>query len=171
MKTLILDKAYQPISFVGFRGMANLLASEKVEVISTWPKTPPLHPFWGDMKHPATMRLKEYIRKRPRVPRFNRRAVFRRDHYTCCYTGKTLPPSQLTLDHVIPKDQGGKSTWENCVTASLEANSKKANRTPDQAGMKLLKKPTAPAHFLSLEYSTLRDIHDDWFQFFPELNR
>lgn len=91
--------------------------------------------------------------------------------HNCQYTGISLPPSQLTVDHVIPKSRGGKSTWENCVTASLQVNSTKGNRTPEEAGLKLLRPATAPPDSLALEYAILNDIHPDWEGYFPGVER
>jgi 5-methylcytosine-specific restriction endonuclease McrA len=164
MKTLLLDKIYQPITFLSFRRMVKLVFTGKVDVISEWDAS-----LTRDKKYPAVLRLKRYIRKRPRVPRFNRRNVFRRDMYRCQYTGEILPPAQLTVDHVLPRAQGGKSSWENCVTCSLKANAEKDDRTPEQAGMKLLNKPTAPAHLLTLEFILYKDPHPDWAVYFPQV--
>ena len=164
MKTLLLDKIYQPIAFLPLRRMVKLIFNNKVDVISTWDDEPFLKG-----RYPAVIRLKRYIRKRPRIPRFNRRGVFRRDLFQCMYTGEILPPSQLTVDHVFPKCKGGKSTWENCVTSSLDANAKKGDRTPEEAGMRLIRRPTAPAHFLTLEYVLYRNPHSDWASFFPQV--
>jgi len=144
--------------------MVLYLFNDKVDLISVWDDKE----AWEGQQYPSTIRLKEYIRKRPISPKFNRKAIFKRDSYTCMYTGAVLPAYKLTIDHVIPKDQGGKNTWENCVTCSTTANSEKRNRTPEQAGMTLLKKPTAPASSLFLEYSVFHKVHPDWADYFPE---
>jgi NAD-dependent dihydropyrimidine dehydrogenase PreA subunit len=75
---------------------------------------------------------------------FCRRNIFKRDKYTCQYCHKQPPRDELTLDHVIPRSLGGVSSFDNCVLACLSCNAKKANRTPEQAGMKLKKKPIRP---------------------------
>ena len=83
-----------------------------------------------------------------KIPRqtikFTQRSLWERDNFTCQYTGKKLSKLTGNIDHVIPKSQGGKTCWENCVLAHKDINSKKANKTPEQAGLKLLKKPTSP---------------------------
>ncbi|MBW6415794.1 HNH endonuclease [Candidatus Methylacidiphilum fumarolicum] len=83
-----------------------------------------------------------------KVPRkevkFTRHNVFERDGYLCQYCGGKFDPSYLNLDHVIPRERGGKTTWENVVCSCIRCNSKKGNRTPQEAGMKLLKKPKKP---------------------------
>lgn len=91
--------------------------------------------------------------------------------HNCQYTGESLPPNQLTVDHVIPRSRGGKSTWENCVTASLAVNAAKADRTPEEAGLKLLRPATAPPDSLALEYAVMQTIHPDWEPYFPGVER
>lgn len=163
MKTLLLDKMYRPISFVGFQKMVRLVMTGKAEVIAEWDGVN----IYKGMDYPATILLKTYIRKKPLLPRFNFRGVFRRDMYRCQYTGVILPPSQLTVDHIIPKARGGKSVWDNCVTASLAVNAAKGNRTPEEAGLKLLRKPIAPSDSLALEYAVIPNPHPDWEMYFP----
>src|SRR5690606_3079749 len=91
MRTLLLDKQYKPISFIGHRRMARLVVKEKATVVSTWKG----ESFHGDLDYPSIIVLNHYVRKKPLLPRFNFRGVFRRDFYTCQYTGIILPPTQL----------------------------------------------------------------------------
>jgi len=167
MRTLVLDKQYRPISFVGYRRMIKHVAKGKVDILSRWDGVS----FYNGQDLPAIIRLKSYVRKKPLLPRFNFRGVFRRDFFTCQYTGEILHPSKLTVDHVVPRAAGGKSTWENCVTASLEVNAAKGNRTPEEAGLKLLNEPKAPKDQLALEYAVMQYIHDDWEMYFPGIVR
>jgi len=78
-----------------------------------------------------------------KVPPVNRREVLRRDHHSCQYCGST---KHLTLDHVIPRSKGGKHGWDNVVTACERCNSKKGDRTPQEAAMPLRTQPKAPMH-------------------------
>ncbi len=80
-------------------------------------------------------------RKRPVL---SARAIRERDNGTCQYTGRKLPRGRGNIDHVVPRDQGGKTSWENCVLCDEGVNSAKANRTPEQAGLRLLRRPKAP---------------------------
>lgn len=77
-------------------------------------------------------------------PRFSLRAVWQRDGGICQYTGKPLTPSEGSIDHVIPRARGGRTTWENCVLADRKINNRKADKTPAEAGLALKKKPVAP---------------------------
>jgi 5-methylcytosine-specific restriction endonuclease McrA len=76
--------------------------------------------------------------------KLTRRNILIRDHYKCQYSGKKVTMRDMTIDHVLPQSRGGKTTWTNVVVASQSANVKKANRTPEEAGMKLIKLPTKP---------------------------
>jgi hypothetical protein len=77
-------------------------------------------------------------------PKFSRTNIYRRDKNVCQYCGKKFKTEDLTMDHVFPKANGGQMTWENVVLACVPCNHKKANRTPQQAGMKLIRKPVRP---------------------------
>lgn len=83
-----------------------------------------------------------------RIPRkevkFTRQNVFLRDKHTCQYCRKCFPESQLNLDHVVPRDHGGITSWDNIVASCIPCNTRKANRTPAQAKMHLLRPPQAP---------------------------
>ncbi|AEH44227.1 HNH endonuclease [Thermodesulfatator indicus DSM 15286] len=90
-----------------------------------------------------------YLTTYDRLPRvevvFSRANLMMRDRYTCQYCGKSVKnPKDRTIDHIIPRSRGGKTTWENVVLCCRKCNIKKGNRTPEEAGMKLLSKPKAP---------------------------
>lgn len=105
---------------------------------------------------------------------YNRRTIYRRDNNTCQYCGKKKAGSELSLDHVIPRCQGGLTTWENIVVACTDCNAKKAGRTPREANMKLLRQPKKPnynffpgdirirdwEHFLGEAYWLTELVHD-----------
>lgn len=165
MKTLVLDRQYQPLRFINYRKLAHFIIKDKVEVISIWDD----EYFIRGQKYPAIVRLKEYIRKKPRIPKFSRKNLFRRDNFVCQYTNKRYPISKLTVDHVIPRAKGGKSTWDNCVTACLAVNSFKGDRSVEEAGLELLHKPKPPADPLTLEYKSFTDKHEDWSMYFPDV--
>lgn len=90
-----------------------------------------------------------------------KRAILERDNYTCQYTGIKLPPSKLNIDHIQPKSRSGREDWTNLVTCSKEINSKKADKTPEEAGLKLIKPPRKPLPLPSS--SLIREIRNrDW---------
>lgn len=98
-----------------------------------------------DFKIPEVVVLMNFNKvPKPSGAVFNRKTLFRRDDNRCQYCGQRPKAEEWTIDHVVPKSQGGGTTWENCVLACYACNSKKANKTPKQANMKLLKKPIKP---------------------------
>ena len=105
----------------------------------------------------------EYL-PRGRV-RFSRLNIYARDHDTCQYCGRQLPRSDLNLDHVVPRAQGGKTTWENVVCSCIACNLRKGGRTPDQAGLRLLKKPVRPRWTPLTRGAAKRITYREWLPF------
>jgi 5-methylcytosine-specific restriction endonuclease McrA len=111
------------------------------------------------------------ISHRVRVPkvrvRLSRKAILSRDRYICQYCGSTGP--RMTVDHLRPKNRGGEFTWENLVCACPKCNSRKGDRTPEEAAMKVLRKPREPGYFaLSYLYHTQRRQPDSvWVKYLP----
>lgn len=96
------------------------------------------------LRVPKIVVLACYDRVPRREVRFSRRNVFLRDRFTCQYCAKVLPETQLNLDHVTPRDKGGRTTWENIVTSCFRCNTRKANKLPHEVGMHPRSKPFAP---------------------------
>lgn len=98
---------------------------------------------------------------------FCRENIFVRDEYTCQYCGKKLPASELTLDHVYPKSRFGPDIWENIVACCKECNQKKADRTPKEAGMKLIRRPYRPNDYIEFEMLKYSNSENKcWEKFF-----
>jgi 5-methylcytosine-specific restriction endonuclease McrA len=98
---------------------------------------------------------------------FSRRAIYKRDNNQCQYCGIRPGTELLNIDHVVPRCLGGLTTWENCVIACIECNSKKANKTLEEVKMKLLKKPVKPS-FVAVFRSDMHDVPEEWVHFLPE---
>lgn len=98
----------------------------------------------GNIKIPRIIVLCQYDKVPKKRPRFSTKNIWVRDNGICQYTGKKLTPNEGNIDHCIPKSRGGKTDWHNCVLAHKKVNAKKADLTPEEAGLKLLKKPEAP---------------------------
>ena len=96
------------------------------------------------LRVPEVLTLTRHDRPRYNAVTFSRRNLFKRDHTTCQYCGCRPGTEELTIDHVIPRSQGGQTTWENCALACVACNARKANRTPEQANMKLRKLRSVP---------------------------
>lgn len=107
--------------------------------------------------------------KTPRLEvKFTRRNVFLRDKFTCQYCTKILPENQLNLDHVMPRDKGGRTTWDNIVTSCVRCNTRKANKLPHEANMHPLHKPVAPRWRPLFGVRENGLGHDSWNKFLPE---
>ena len=172
--TLVLNCLWQPIQVATVARALVLLWNESARVVDpadyqtyTWDDWAKLQLREGDafvqavrfrMRVPEVVTLTEYDRLPNSAVTFSRRNIFKRDHFACQYCGKQPGTEELTLDHVVPRAQGGQSTWDNCVLACMPCNKHKADRTPDQAGMRLKHKPVQPkwrplygAHELRIE--------------------
>lgn len=160
-KTLLLDASYQVQQFIDIKKALKHIIKDKVEVISTWDDY--IVYGSGKMKHPAILRLKNSIKRNYFNSNFSRKAVIKRDKSSCQYCGKSLSAAHVTIDHVLPRAQGGTTTFLNCVVACQTCNNKKADHTPEQCGMVLLKRPQHPA-FSSLRYAvdSYEHWHKDW---------
>jgi 5-methylcytosine-specific restriction endonuclease McrA len=97
--------------------------------------------------------------------RFSRQNIYLRDGLTCQYCQQRLPRSELNLDHVIPRSRGGRTTWENVVCSCIACNVRKGGRTPQEAGMRLMKTPTRPRWSPFAKELGGRLLHEDWRPF------
>jgi len=158
---LVLNASYEAINICNlkraivliFKGVA--CAEEETEY--------EIHSASMVIMAPAVIRLLKYVRIPYRVVRFSRKNVLLRDRYKCQYCGKEFVPAHLTLDHVIPVSRGGKTQWDNIVTACKSCNAKKGGRKPSEAGMALPRKPKAPpiVYYLHL-VKNMRGHHHAW---------
>src|SRR5438067_9953147 len=97
--------------------------------------------------------------------KFTRHNVFERDKNTCQYCGRIFERSELNLDHVLPRDRGGLTTWENIVCSCIPCNTQKANRTPQEAGMRLIRRPKRPKWRPFVQINLGLHYHDSWKHF------
>ena len=170
---LVLNKFYQAIRVVNVKRAFSMLAKDQAEVVhietastghSVWQNLDltewtelsllkrEFEPDGFDWIHtvrfaiavPKIIRLLGYDRLPRQDVKFNRRNIFARDHNQCQYCGKRFPTTELSLDHVVPRSQNGKATWDNIVCCCVKCNVKKGGRTPMQAGMTLTTKPVKP---------------------------
>jgi len=119
----------------------------------------------GEVRVPTVIVLCKYNKVPIHRPKLNSRNLWLRDGGICQYSGKKLKPSEGNIDHVIPLSRGGKNSWENCVLSCKALNQKKADRTPQEAGLKLLRQPVQPKPIPIT--ATLKNVHDfeDWQHF------
>jgi len=167
---LVLNRLYMAVHVVNVRRAFCLLYREMAEIIhleegqfanysfQTWQEVSELradykqpHEDWiravgFEIQVPRVIRLLRFDRLPKQHLHLNRRNVLARDEHTCQYCGRHYPTHQLSLDHVIPRSRGGETTWENVVCACLSCNIQKGGRTPHEARMKLVRRPTRPKH-------------------------
>ncbi len=117
----------------------------------------------GLVRIPTVIVAARYAKVPLHRPRFSARGIWERDGGTCQYSGRKLHPGEGNIDHVLPRSRGGKSAWENCVLAHREVNSRKADRLPQEAGLRLLRTPSVPrampAHRMIRNQHGIRDWH------------
>ena len=186
---LVLNKHYMAIRIIGAKRAFSLLFRDLAEVVSleegrysnydfqSWCEVSQFRRHFEPDGHDWVSTVNVYIAV-PRIIRllfydrlprtdvtFNRRNIFARDKNSCQYCGKHFPTSELSLDHVIPRTLGGKTTWENIVCACAACNVRKGGRMPKQAGMKLIKKPVKPRRNPLIHIHLGYDRYQSWKQF------
>jgi 5-methylcytosine-specific restriction endonuclease McrA len=151
-RVLVLNASYEPINVCTVRRAAVLILKNRAEILEEgdWA----LHAESLTLARPVVIRLLAYVR----IPRdahrrkITRRAVFARDRWTCQYCGHER--GNLTVDHVVPRSKGGRSTWDNIVTCCAPCNRRKGDRLPRQANMVPARKPKAPSATIFIHVAT-----------------
>jgi 5-methylcytosine-specific restriction endonuclease McrA len=160
-RTLVLSQRYEPIKIVSWQRAITLLFLGKVEVIEEYDRN--IKTTSMLIKIPAVVRLLNAFRRHKKPVKFSRVNIYGRDRYTCQFCGERKPIGDLTYDHVVPRAQGGKTSWSNIVTACENCNREKANRTPEQAGMRLLRPPVQPTAMPTLVITISKEsMPDAW---------
>ncbi|HID05633.1 MAG TPA: HNH endonuclease [Armatimonadetes bacterium] len=162
-EVLVLNHNYEPLNVTNVRRALVLILKGKAEVVKE--NSGVVRYFSGELRMPSVVRLNHYARRPPARVKLNRRSILARDNYTCQYCGYSGPG--LTIDHVIPRERGGRTEWENLVCCCVACNAKKGNRTPEEAGMMLRKRPRRPAYVPYMGYSKLMAAlrHEEWHEF------
>lgn len=165
-RILVLNRNWQAVNIVGIRHAFALLFREDAQVIDAsengqntydieeWLtyslENPPakacdaLLTTRFPVRIPDVLILNDYDRLPMKEARLSRESIFERDEYTCQYCGGKHSADELNIDHVIPRERGGRNTWENLVTSCIRCNERKANRLPHEAGMRLQRRPRKP---------------------------
>ena len=186
---LLLNRLYMAVRVVSARRALTLLYRELAEVVSVddgeylsydfddWVEVSQakvrFQPEQYDWVHtvrfqiavPKIIRLLGYDKLPAAGVKLNRRNLFARDQNRCQYCGRRYPTNELSLDHVIPRSQGGKNTWTNIVCACIHCNVKKGGRTPQQAHLKLISPPTKPRRSPVLTIKLSDSRYASWKQF------
>ena len=141
---LFLDSDWQPLRVEPWTRAITDLFLGKIEVIE-YSRDRTIKGVGRDYPMPAVVRLLRRFRRDRQAIKFSRLNIYTRDRFTCQYCGAQLLAEDLTFDHVVPRAAGGRTAWDNIVTACVPCNSHKANRTPREASMALLRKPVEAA--------------------------
>ncbi len=177
---LVLNKSFLPVQITTVRRAFCLLYAGIAKAVNSQYETFD-YESWHRLsieRHDETIGLVDRVIKIPRVilltaydrvpkrrVRFSRHNIFARDRNTCQYCGKRFPRADLNLDHVIPRSQGGSSTWENVVCSCHQCNRRKGGKTPEQARIKLISQPKRPAWTPPLNVSLQEIMHKEWVPF------
>ena len=186
---LVLNRNYLAIRVVNVKRAFSLLFRELAEVIhvesgrytsydfTEWCELsrlarefePDAHDWIATVRFeiavPRIIRLACYDRLPRQAVKFNRRNLYARDENRCQYCGRKYSTTELSLDHVIPRSQGGKTTWENVVCACLQCNIKKGGRTPEEARMRLITAPKKPRRNPVLTFKLAEGRYASWKAF------
>jgi 5-methylcytosine-specific restriction endonuclease McrA len=189
---LVLNKLFMAVHVISVRRAFILLCKELAEVVSLEDGTFATYDFasWREISEyrlknfyfsaedddwvrtastqiqvPRVIRLLDYEKVPKHTVKFNRRNIFARDNNQCQYCGKRFPTSELSLDHVVPRSQGGENSWENIVCACIDCNVRKGGRTPKQAHMSLIRKAEKPKRSPLLNLKLTSKKYQSWKTF------
>lgn len=187
---LVLNRLFMAIQVVSVKRAFNLLCKEAAEVVhpedgqfitydfKSWREVSEFRSRnfkqadddWvrtvsTEIQVPRVIRLTGFDRLPRQAIKFNRRNIFARDGNICQYCGKRFPTSELSLDHVLPRSQGGGSSWENIVCACVACNVRKGGRTPRQANMALIRRPEKPKRSPMLNQKLTNSKYESWKTF------
>jgi len=146
---LVLNDNYQPLNVTNVRRALGMLWLGKAHTIERDSKVFHAERLAIDM--PTVVRLNHHVRRPTPVLHISRKSVFARDHYRCQYCG--AHNVSLTIDHVVPRERGGGTDWTNLVCCCTPCNNRKGNRTPEEAGMRLPRRPFRPKFIPYISYT------------------
>lgn len=158
---LLLNANFEPLNICNTRRAIGLMMTSKASLILNGRGF--IRTVSQKYPRPSIIRLERMI-KRPRIRvKLNKREVLRRDNYTCQYCGQRVP--HLTIDHIVPRSQGGELIWSNLVAACPPCNHRKGGRTLEQAHMRLLHTPIEPPSSAVYIYARHLTQNEDWIPF------
>ncbi len=184
-QVLVLNRLWQAVNVCSVRRALSLLFQGHAQaVLEGGDGSFQTYTFreWRDLSanrpHPESVQAITFKIRVPRVilllvfdqlpakeVKFTRHNIFERDKNTCQYCGRTLDRRDLNLDHVVPRDRGGPTTWENIVCSCIPCNTRKGNRTPPEAGLRLIRKPRRPKWRPFIHVQIGLPAHDQWRHF------
>jgi 5-methylcytosine-specific restriction endonuclease McrA len=158
-QVLLLNASYEPLNVINWQRAIKLVFLDKVEVVEETDRV--VRSITLSMKVPSVVRLTGFVRFRRKDAKYSRRNIYARDKNRCQYCGKRFPQDELTCDHVVPRSRGGRAQWDNIVTCCVSCNRRKGGRTPEEAGLSLIKKPTRPSWYwgFQIRFANRRPPH------------
>lgn len=172
MHTLVLSAAWEPMEVVPWQRAMTLLFTDKVEVLEEYADRK-IRTVRLELAMPSVVRFQKMLKHRKKAIRFSRQNVYARDHGRCQYCRARVPRHAATYDHVVPRAQGGRTTWENVVISCMRCNQKKGNRTPEQARLTLASTPVRPTSLpngLGLVITYQPGMPTGWKQYLADMS-
>jgi 5-methylcytosine-specific restriction endonuclease McrA len=160
IKALVLNMDYTPISVCTVQRAFLLVFLNKAEIIKS-NSSFSFHTINQNYPMPSVIKLGRYVNVPYKGVVLTKENVFKRDGFQCQYCGNQ---KDLTLDHLVPKAKGGKTAWNNLVTACKKCNSLKGDYSPEEAGLELTFKPFKPSYIMYLKDLSSRN-YEDWKPF------
>ena len=159
---LVLDVQYRPLVIESWQRAITGVFTGKTEVV-VYSKDRTIKGVSQEYPMPSVVRvLRSFKRDKLRI-KFSRLNVYARDNFTCQYCRHQFMAEDLTFDHVTPQSKGGKTCWENIVASCVSCNRRKANRTPEQADMPLLKRPKKPSYLPMITVKMdIKHVPEEW---------
>lgn len=184
-QVLVLNRLWQAINVCSVRRAFTLLCAGHAQVVygdeqnnfqthdfDSWrdfstrePEEEMVHTIAFKIRVPRVIVLLLFDRMPRKEVKFTRHNIFERDKNTCQYCGKHLDRKDLNLDHIVPRDKGGQTTWENIVCSCIPCNTRKGNRLPYEVGMKLIRKPERPKWRPFVHITFDSQLHESWRHF------
>ena len=165
MLSLVVDNQCQPLQVLPWQRAFCLTLTERATTLVHYDET--VHTVTRSYPVPSVVQMTRSMPSGIHYARFTRENVLTRDRNTCQYCHERKPVADLTFDHVLPKAQGGKTSWTNIATACVSCNHRKRNRTPEEAGMVLRQKPIRPkwSMIVGMRGFACPDPHPTWTDF------
>ncbi|MFM1941746.1 MAG: hypothetical protein RI897_728 [Verrucomicrobiota bacterium] len=184
-QVLVLNRLWQAVNVCSVRRAMSLLFEGHAQVVlghqngtfqtygfkewqdvsQTSPAEPHIRTVSFRIRVPRVILLLFFDRLPRKEVKFTRHNIFERDRNTCQYCGHIFDRENLNLDHVVPRDRGGPTSWENIVCSCIRCNTHKANRTPREAGMQLIRKPKRPKWRPVAQVSVGLEYDESWRHF------
>ena len=159
-KVLVLNQSYEPLMVINAKRAIVLIIKDKVKMLEKYSEN--IRSVQNSFDLHSVIGLNFYVHIKYKDIVLNRRNILKRDDYRCQYCAKQATP--LTIDHIVPKNKGGKDSWENLVAACSKCNTRKGDTLLKHMDMKLLKKPRKPSKLFQLQ-TYVNKKQDNWKQY------